>query len=796
MSHLILKSCLKLTVASGLLVGSTQWILAEQAPEGTAELIQRANLSFEHGNENGLPGSWVVREATRNSESLHSSAIESLMLPKDTATASVPFTTDDSVANHGTRSALITGDPSQRCLIMGEEAFPLIPIRNYLKTDELRFELKGWIKGENATGQPKIALEFTQHSDPQHGWTGTGDTAGPTGTYDWTPLTARTSNSLGRWVRIACWAPGNTGKLWFDDFSLTINGIDAFELMAKVREWRDGTTRNARLQAVQPGAVIWTEDPAQKVLSWSRPPKGNPSPGIEISAAQGEYESLQLAIKPLKDLEGITLSFSDLQGPRPWYYFGAPALKKENLEAREVVLVNREQNWDFIDQTGMLPDPLRSRPSYSFKQGDTRSLWLTIQVPRETPAGEYTGTVTLGGAVTARIPLKIKVRGFALPERTTFNLNAVMHTASIAVYDKRPWLEVMRDYFPDLASHRARLINTGHFPIPVVKEGKLSLDPDSLAESDATIAYGKSLGFHTFTTADSPFYLGGVNDGKGVWKTTAWATQKFDTGIRRDSPEFPHLYGEYLSLTAAHFRKQGTLDNVLAYIYDEPFLWAKTEQQKSEVNEVYKLSKEAGLRNVLTDKPRPEYHNIDVWCPLYYDGIVELASVRKSQAAGQKVDWYHNEFYTINRTTLNARLVPWFTWRYAFDGYLIWSVSYWADGNPWEREYLNGDGYLLYPNPDGPGKPASSIRWEMFREGIEDYDYFVLLKGQADAVLGNAHASPERIAQAKRALQLLKEVETLIPEDSTTLKYNQDPASYAELRDRIANAIEELGAQK
>jgi hypothetical protein len=287
-----------------------------------------------------------------------------------------------------------------------------------------------------------------------------------------------------------------------------------------------------------------------------------------------------------------------------------------------------------------------------------------------------------------------------------------------------------------------------------------------------------------------------VHERNGVWKTTAWSAQKFDTGVRRDSPEFPRLYGEYLSQAAAHFRKQGTLDNVLTYIYDEPFLWAKTEEQKSEVNEVYKLSKEAGFRNVLTDKPRPEYHNIDVWCPLYFDGIDELASVRKSQAAGQKVDWYHNEFYTINRTTLNARLVPWFTWRYAFDGYLIWSLTYWADGNPWERERLNGDGYLLYPNPDGPGKPASSIRWEMFREGIEDYDYFVLLKGQADAVLGNAHSSSERIAQAKRALQLLKEVETLIPEDSTTLKYNQDPVSYAELRDRIANAIEELGAQK
>ena len=84
MRHLILKACLKLTVASGLLVGSTQGILAEQAPEGTAELIQRANLSFEH--ENGFPGSWVVRETTRNSESMHLSAIESLQLLKEVET--------------------------------------------------------------------------------------------------------------------------------------------------------------------------------------------------------------------------------------------------------------------------------------------------------------------------------------------------------------------------------------------------------------------------------------------------------------------------------------------------------------------------------------------------------------------------------------------------------------------------------------------------------------------------------------------------------------------------------------
>ena len=155
--------------------------------------------------------------------------------------------------------------------------------------------------------------------------------------------------------------------------------------------------------------------------------------------------------------------------------------------------------------------------------------------------------------------------------------------------------------------------------------------------------------------------------------------------------------------------------------------------------------------------------------------------------------WYHNEFYTTNRTALNARLVGWFTWRYQFEGYLIWSINYWASGNPWEESRLDGDGYLIYPNPAGKGKPCSSIRWELLREGIEDYDYFVLLKKRADAIIGNASSSPEQTAKAKEALKLLKEMEELIPNDTSALKYNQNPVAYADLRERMASAIEELG---
>jgi len=740
------------TLVGALLMTSVAGAAREGAEGiGAPAMATRANLSFERVDDKHWPVGWVVRERRIAGES------RSLLLPEDVSSASAAFATDTAVVHGGARSAVITGDPGERCLIMGAEGFPLIPIRNYLGTDSLRLELKGWVKGQNAGGKVQVALEFSQHSDLQWGWSGTSAAECPGGTYDWTPVKTATTNNTGDWVRIACRAPGNSGRVWFDDCSLTINGVDAFELLEKVREWRDGTTRNARLQARLPGAVIWTEDPAQRVFPWSRPPVDELRPGIELFAARGEYESLQLAIKPLGALAGLTVSFSDLKGPG--------LIDKANLEAREVGLVNRPDAGDFLDPAGPFPDPLLPRPSYAFPAGASRALWLTLRVPGDAAPGEYSGSVVLGGQVKLGIPVRLTVWDFSMPDRPAFDLVIGFKPKCVALYDKRPWLDAMRDYLPGLAAHRVRGLDTEVWPLPVVTGRELSLSPASVAESDAVADYALSLGFDTLTTANSPFYCG-----TDAWKSAPWDAKEFDTGIRRDSHDFLRLYSTYLGLTAAHLREKGIMDRVLQYIFDEPFLSAKRAEEMPKINEIYALSKKAGFRNMLTTDPTQEYPNIDVWSPIFYRCLAGMADNRMAQKAGQKVMWYHNGFYRFSRTALNARLVPWFTWRYRLDGYLIWCVNYWTEGNPWEEARLDGDGYLLYPNPRGQGTPCSSIRWELFREGIEDYEYFTILKQRAESVLADSGSIPLRREQAKAALDLLGEMDALIPEDASMLR--------------------------
>ncbi|MEP7258632.1 MAG: DUF4091 domain-containing protein, partial [Flavitalea sp.] len=87
-------------------------------------------------------------------------------------------------------------------------------------------------------------------------------------------------------------------------------------------------------------------------------------------------------------------------------------------------------------------------------------------------------------------------------------------------------------------------------------------------------------------------------------------------------------------------------------------------------------------------------------------------------------------------------------------GILYWAANFWSETpNPWldpvtfisgflcsDGYLLNGEGSLLYPgdytkrytgqpNVDGP---VSSIRFELLREGIEDYEYINMLKAAGD----------------------------------------------------------------
>jgi hypothetical protein len=109
-----------------------------------------------------------------------------------------------------------------------------------------------------------------------------------------------------------------------------------------------------------------------------------------------------------------------------------------------------------------------------------------------------------------------------------------------------------------------------------------------------------------------------------------------------------------------------------------------------------------------------------------------------------------------------------------------------------KRPWGNGDGRFIYPplaaanaRPGGPvlDGPVDSIRWEMLRDGIEDYEYMVMLRD----LLETRRSLPDN--QRERFGSLL-EVPGGITVDMTT--FTTDPAPIERHRDRVARAIAEL----
>ena len=80
---------------------------------------------------------------------------------------------------------------------------------------------------------------------------------------------------------------------------------------------------------------------------------------------------------------------------------------------------------------------------------------------------------------------------------------------------------------------------------------------------------------------------------------------------------------------------------------------------------------------------------------------------------------------------IDTRLIHWMNYKYDATGYLHWGWNYWNE-NPYKDTGRHvGDGWHVYPVEDGI---LNSIRWEQMRNGIQDYEYFMMLENRIRAL--------------------------------------------------------------
>ena len=164
--------------------------------------------------------------------------------------------------------------------------------------------------------------------------------------------------------------------------------------------------RGARIQGAHQDAVqVWCESPLKRVYRDTPAPAAEVA-AIELAAARGECEPVQVVIVPRADAARVRVRWQDFLGPS--------VLPREIGRSAWVDYLEVTRTQAPLGRTGWVPDVLDPEDTRDLKGGQVQPIWLTLKVPRNARPGLYQGAVQIESrprdhwaplAATLRIPI-------------------------------------------------------------------------------------------------------------------------------------------------------------------------------------------------------------------------------------------------------------------------------------------------------------------------------------------------------------------------------------------------------
>jgi hypothetical protein len=471
-----------------------------------------------------------------------------------------------------------------------------------------------------------------------------------------------------------------------------------------------------------------------------------------LSAARGETESFQVHLHADAAKSAVAIEASDLRDAK------SGATVPVRVSRERYLTIDAAHRSDLNGMSGEVPDALVPARDTYFQEtrnafpidvgaGHNATAWIDVDVPPGAPSGWYVGNVTVksAGAVVATMPVRLKVWKVDLPTtaalRSSFGMSwngaCVQEYGSYEACGGDDGVEAMHELYARFALDRRVSIGA------VVYAGPKN---DDWTHFDAL--YGPLLDGTAKTRLPgaklTTIQYAGPNDATTLQR---WST---------------------------HFAAKGWLDRLVFYHCDEPASGNSCNftQALDEENAVHGAS--SAVRTLLTaDVEDISSHGlldaVDVLVPVLdqmephgeashrpsYDAFL-ARSAKKALFWYQSCDEHEScakggvpgpasatwPSYMADASPMRNRVFQWLAWANRIQGELYYTIDYCftascgGSSDPLQSIYAfsgHGDGTLLYP-----GKPAviggshhvplSSIRLELIREGMEDFELLHLLE--------------------------------------------------------------------
>jgi len=367
--------------------------------------------------------------------------------------------------------------------------------------------------------------------------------------------------------------------------------------------------------------------------------------------------------------------------------------------------------------------------------GETRPVWVTLDIPSDMRPGLYTDTLFIDGE---QLTLNVNVQKPVLPspDKRAFYLNLWQQPYSVSRYHKvEPWsrehFDLLKPYARMLALAGQRAISTILFFEPWGEQSNDLFLPmvETTRKADGSWNYD----YTVFDRWVEFMTENGVGPDIECFTMIPWEMnfRYFDEAAgdyrflktTTGAPEYADLWGNFLRALVKHLDEKG---------WTERAVIAMDERSAPDMLNALSVIENAApqLKVSLAGNYHPELIDRLYSCSLTLGTPYPPGAVEKRRANGQVSTLYTccsspepNLF--SNNMPADAAWIPLYATATGHDGYLHWSWLNWTDDPMHDsrfKMFAPGDTYFIYP------EGRSSVRFERLIEGIQLGEKVRLLK--------------------------------------------------------------------
>lgn len=325
-----------------------------------------------------------------------------------------------------------------------------------------------------------------------------------------------------------------------------------------------------------PAFVVYQRDKLERIFPNSVPQRSEMVRRLTALEVAGEAEPVSFAIYALQDLAKVALTVTDLRGR-------GSVIPREQISVQRVAVLDKRWGFSTDGLYGQNPWVLFDWEPSDQPAGTSRQAWLTIRIPKETPAGTYRGRVTVAPANAPASELELEVEVVAIDLEPPEAMPYLYHSP----YLPGKYYATQRSIaLRDMAEH-------GVFPIIYLDA---TIDPNTfdvdVGDIDEELAALEALGI----LPPEP-RVGIIDNAYSLYRRLCPGVSPFSAPC----PSFNQVYRAALRAYRAAFAAYSVTP--LFSFRDEP--GAQPEPRKAS-NYLNRLTQEIGLRTWVTYYPECE----------------------------------------------------------------------------------------------------------------------------------------------------------------------------------------------